>query len=211
MVLTTNQSFVDNIRIMEVQRHNLSINVSGTSKVVKGRTAKLQVKVENIGECEAKNFTIRLKSGGKEINSYEWNDKLAPFSSCTLDFQVPSSAIIADAKEMKVIAEVEYDKDLDNTDNKAETTIRLEDSEKPTIQNLRGTREQSNVSLEWEAPNTAPQTVTEDFERYDAWSTEFGDWTLIDANGGYSGGFFDDLWYPISSLSSPISYSIRLY
>ena len=188
--------FVDNIRIMEVQRHNLSINVSGTSKVIKGRTAKLQVKVENIGECEAKNFTIRLKSGGKEINSYEWNDKLAPFSSCTLDFQVPSSAIIADAKEMKVIAEVEYDKDLDNTDNKAETTIRLEDSEKPTIQNLRGTREQSNVSLEWEAPNTAPQTVTEDFERYDAWSTEFGDWTLIDANGGYSGGFFDDLWYP---------------
>lgn len=188
--------FVDNIRIMEVQRHNLSINVSGTSKVVKGRTAKLQVKVENIGECEAKNFTVRLKSGGKEINSYEWNDKLAPFSSCTLDFQVPSSAIIADAKEMKVIAEVEYDKDLDNTDNKAETTIRLEDSEKPTIQNLRGTREQSNVSLEWEAPNTAPQTVTEDFERYDAWSTEFGDWTLIDANGGYSGGFFDDLWYP---------------
>ena len=163
------------------------------------------MKVENIGECEAKNFTIRLKSGGKEINSYEWNDKLAPFSSCTLDFQVPSSAIIADAKEMKVIAEVEYDKDLDNTDNKAETTIRLEDSEKPTIQNLRGTRKQSNVSLEWEAPNTAPQTVTEDFERYDAWSTEFGDWTLIDANGGYSGGFFDDLWYPQSV------HSVRLY
>ena len=46
--------FVDNIRIMEVQRHNLSINVSGTSKVIKGRNAKLQVKVENIGECEAK-------------------------------------------------------------------------------------------------------------------------------------------------------------
>ena len=97
---------------------------------------------------------------------------------------------------MKVITEVEYDKDLDITDNKAELTIRLEDSEKPKVQNLSAKREQSNVSLVWEAPNTAPETVTEDFERYDAWSTEFGDWTLIDANKGYSGGFFDDLWYP---------------
>ena len=188
--------FVDNIRIMEVQRNNLAVTVSGTGKIIKGRKAKLNVKVENIGEREAENFTVRVKTGGKEVNSYVWKDALSPFSNCKLDFEVPSSAIIKDAKEMKVITEVEYDKDLDNTDNKAELTVRLEDSEKPKVQNLSAKREQSNVSLVWEAPNTAPETVTEDFERYDAWSTEFGDWTLIDANKGYSGGFFDDLWYP---------------
>ena len=97
---------------------------------------------------------------------------------------------------MKVVAEVEYDKDLDNTDNKAEFIIRLEDSEKPKVRDLRGVREQSKVSLIWKAPDTEPKTVTEDFERYDAWSTEFGDWTLTDGNKGYAGGFFNDLWYP---------------
>ena len=97
---------------------------------------------------------------------------------------------------MKVITEVEYDKDLDNTDNKAEFIIRLEDSEKPKVRDLRGVREQSKVSLIWRAPSIEPQTVTEDFERYDAWSTEFGDWTLVDGNKGYAGGFFNDLWYP---------------
>ena len=169
---------------MEVQRNNLAVTVSGTGKIIKGRKAKLNVKVENIGEREAENFTVRIKTGGKEVNSYVWKDALSPFSNCTLDFEVPSSAIIKDAKEMKVITEVEYDKDLDITDNKAELTVRLEDSEKPKVQNLSAKREQSNVSLVWEAPNTAPETVTEDFERYDAWSTEFGDWTLIGCQQG---------------------------
>ena len=188
--------FVDNIRVMEVQRHNLAVTVSGTGKVIKGRNAKLNVKVENIGEKEAEEFTVRIKSGDKEIANSTQTEALASFSNRTLTFDVPTSAIIAEAKEMKVEAEVEYDRDLDNTDNKAELTIRLEDSEKPKVRDLRGVREQSKVSLIWKAPDTEPKTVTEDFERYDAWSTEFGDWTLTDGNKGYAGGFFDDLWYP---------------
>ena len=188
--------FVDNIRVMEVQRHNLAVTVSGTGKVIKGRNAKLNVKVENIGEKEAEEFTVRIKSGDKEIANSMQTEALASFSNRTLTFDVPTSAIIAEAKEMKVEAEVEYDRDLDNTDNKAELTIRLEDSEKPKVRDLRGVREQSKVSLIWKAPDTEPKTVTEDFERYDAWSTEFGDWTLTDGNKGYAGGFFDDLWYP---------------
>lgn len=188
--------FVDNIRIMEVQQYNLAVTVSGTGKVIKGRNAKLNVKVENIGERNAEEFTIRIKSADKEIASSDQTEALASFNNRTLTFDVPTSAIIAEAKEMKVVAEVEYDKDLDNTDNKAEFIIRLEDSEKPKVQDLRGVREQSKVSLIWRAPSIEPQTVTEDFERYDAWSTEFGDWTLVDGNKGYAGGFFDDLWYP---------------
>ena len=188
--------FVDNIRVMEVQRHNLAVTVSGTGKVIKGRNAKLNVKVENIGEKEAEEFTVRIKSGDKEIANSTQTEALASFSNRTLTFDVPTSAIIAEAKEMKVEAEVEYDRDLDNTDNKAELTIRLEDSEKPKVRDLRGVREQSKVSLIWKTPDTEPKTVTEDFERYDAWSTEFGDWTLTDGNKGYAGGFFDDLWYP---------------
>ncbi|GAB6975396.1 hypothetical protein JCM15124A_03030 [Prevotella falsenii] len=188
--------FVDNIRVMEVQRHNLAVTVSGTGKVIKGRNAKLNVRVENIGEKEAEEFTVRIKSGDKEIVSSDQTEALASFNNRTLTFDVPTSAIIKEAKEMKVVAEVEYDKDLDNADNNAEFIIRLEDSEKPKVRDLRGIREKSKVSLIWRAPNTEPQTVTEDFERYDAWSTEFGDWTLVDGNKGYAGGFFNDLWYP---------------
>lgn len=189
--------YIDNIRVSEVSRYNLAVTASGSKKVIKGRDAKIDVTVENIGERQADDFIVRIKSAsGKEISHTTVSESLESFKKHTVSFNVPTSSIDAQAEEMKVIAEVEYEDDLDKTDNKTELTIRLEDSEKPQVTNLRGSKEQQTVSLTWNAPSKEPQTVTEDFERYDPWSTEFGDWTLIDANKGYAGGFFDNLWYP---------------
>ena len=58
--------FVDNIRIMEVQRNNLAVTVSGTGKIIKGRKAKLNVKVENIGEREPKTSPFALRLAAKK-------------------------------------------------------------------------------------------------------------------------------------------------
>lgn len=49
-----------------------------------------------------------------------------------------------------------------------------------------------NMTLQWQSPDfskIAPDEVSDDFESYDAFSTNFGGWSMIDVDKGYVGGF----------------------
>ena len=51
------------------------------------------------------------------------------------------------------------------------------------------------MKLAWDAPASEAADRTDDFERYEAWGTDFGDWTTVDNDHGYAGGLIEGARY----------------
>ena len=187
---------VDNIKIIDFYEYNLAASVSAPKSVKAGDKATITATVKNTGENAAKDYTVTIKAGDKELLSETVSEELASFASkeFTAEFE---TSIFDDAADVTITAEVSYANDLNEDDDVAETVISIKEPSAAQPENLTAEdKGDEGVVLNWTAPDNATQEVKEDFDAYENGADEdgeLGDWTLVNANGHTKGGIFEDL------------------
>ena len=187
---------IDNIRIVDLLEHNLSITVTAPATVQAGKTATITAVVKNEGEKEASGYIVSFKANGKELMVQTVDEALAPNQSKEFTAEL-ATTIFDEAGNVNIVAEVSYDKDLNTANNTAEAVIAIKESTAAAPSNLVAQdKGGEGVDLSWEAPNTSAVEQTEDFEDTEKFPTfgiggitetehfgSFGDWTVYDATG----------------------------
>ncbi len=192
-------AWIDNIKVIDLYKHNLSVEISAPSAVYAGladEPAKVSMTVKNTGECPAENFSVALLEDGTEI----WKKDVASLKALgdaafTVDFS-PSSEY--ESKDIVLTAMVAYPDDECAADNEAPHTISVIASDAKSPGNVEISNETGLLS--WTAPETTPEKVVEDFESYTPWITEgVGDWTMFDGDEGTVQGLFSGMANPVEN------------
>lgn len=193
---------LDEVYVRDILESDLTLSdITAPTKVKKGETAKVNVKVTNFGSDEAKNYTVKLYAGDKLIDSKEEKDALAPFASKTYSFDYATS-VIDEGTSVDLKAEVTYADDLNPDDNTKSTTLAYAVSNKPRPETVTATDNgDATVKVSWSAVAEQAQAVTDGFEDYDSWSNDsFGEWTGVLGSStpadAVTGGMFQSYEYP---------------
>lgn len=186
---------VDNVRIYDVLDNDLVASIEAPKSIKAGETANVAVKVANMSENSAKNYTVTLLADNKPVASETVAELLVPFAAKTVDMKYETS-IFDDSKTVTLRAEVSYDADLNEDNNVAETVLDVKQSKLPKAENLTAENTADGVKLSWKAPSVISVETVEDFEDtsvFPLWSLggvtaenhygSFGDWTVYDGDG----------------------------
>ena len=210
---------VDNIHIVDLYQHDLSIAVTTPASVVAGNTASITVTVTNEGENAANGFEVLLTAGDKQLLDETPNQTLAAFESWTQTVDFPTS-VLDEAGDVEIMARVNYDMDQQPANNEAQAYITIVEPAVPAPTDLVVEKMGGNdLALSWTAPDTdGAMRVTEDFEDTEAFpefslggitatqhNGAFGDWSLYDGNGlvCYSFTGFD-----VPNLGNPMAWLV---
>lgn len=187
---------LDDINIYNQLENNLAISELNVPERTKsGRTIPVDVIVNNLGASPVSNYSVVLYSDDKVISTTPRTPNLALLRTDTVRLSLPVEAM--KNGDLSVKAQVIFDGDLDESNNTATKTVKVEASNYAKVSDLAATPGNDGVSLNWTKPGIpAPIQTTEDFDSYDAFSTQFGDWTLVDGDQGKCGGFFEGYPYP---------------
>ena len=196
---------IDNITLRDLNERDLKASISAPEMMMKGETARTTISVENYGVEAINAYKVRLTAGNelvKEIAS-EQAIQSGEIREIAIDYK---ANVLIEGNSVALKAEVICDEDQNKADNVCEATVTLKDSEFPKPENVTAqAKGGTNVSLNWSAPSSTSQTITEDFEFYMPWSIDtFGDWTTIDADGGITGGFWRS--HPYKNQGTPFAF-----
>jgi len=173
--------------------------VKATASVQAGTNAQIVAKVTNKGENAANGYTIVIKAGETELLNQTVNEALQPFKSTEFETEL-TTTIFDEAGDVTISAEVIFDNDLNQDNDKAETIISIKESEAIGPDNVTAqTDGAGDITLTWTAPDTSAAPQVEDFSSYQNGANATGDignWTVVNANGGTKGGLFQDLELP---------------
>lgn len=190
---------IDNIRIVDLYEYDLAIDVNATASVQAGTNAQIVAKVTNKGENAANGYTIVIKAGETELLNQTVNEALQPFKSTEFETEL-TTTIFDEAGDVTITAEVIFENDLNQDNDKAETIISIKESEAIGPDNVTAqTDGAGDITLTWTAPDTSAAPQVEDFSSYQNGANATGDignWTVVNANGGTKGGLFQDLELP---------------
>ncbi len=190
---------IDNIRIVDLYEYDLAIDVNATASVQAGTNAQIVAKVTNKGDNAANGYTIVIKAGETELLNQTVNEALQPFKSTEFETEL-TTTIFDEAGDVTITAEVIFENDLNQDNNKAETIISIKESEAIGPDNVTAqTDGAGDITLIWTAPDTSAAPQVEDFSSYQNGANATGDignWTVVNANGGTKGGLFQDLELP---------------
>lgn len=188
--------YVDQVEAVDVQAEDLAVSVSAPTGVKKGQSITANALVTNRGDKTAKNYSIAITANGAEVLNTTVNDSLASYADTTFTVTIPTTSLNA-AGSIVVKATVTYNGDIDESNNTASATVNLTQVSYTAPLSA----DEQNGTVTWTAPGNGVADVTEDFESYPTWSTSFGDWTVVDNNGGLGGTLASQLSYPIESTA----------
>ena len=187
---------VDNIRIVDLLAHNLTVEVSAPAKVNTGKKADITVTVTNWGENDAKDYTVIVTAGDEVLMQETVGSALAPFA--TKEFTATlGTSIFDEAGDRTIKVVIDYADDEKPVDNTAETIITIVESNAPAPVNLTAEdKGATGVELNWDAPVVEANDHVETFDNTDNFPTfsigginatehggSIGEWTLYDGNG----------------------------
>lgn len=188
---------IDNINVIDQVDHSIAaLGIHAPHNVKAGKTAKADVYVENFGAQPANGYSVVLFADNEPVDTVTINKDLNTIDKDTVEMSFPVA--VNRSGNINLKAEVFYDPDMDNSDNSTETTtVKVVPSEYVKVNTLDATADDSGVTLNWKAPvNPDPVEVIEDFENYEPFVTEFGDWTVYDGDGGLTSPYFSSYSYP---------------
>lgn len=188
--------YFDNFQITDVLEYNLEVAMSAPKSVSAGQEAPITINVKNQGEKEAKGYTVKLTADDKAIE-LDQTDFPTIFSGGEEEFTATFAPTIFDkGGDVVLKAEVVYDLDLNDKNNVAESTIKV---------NMPSVAGPENVTLNgnevsWIAPSGSVAEKTESFEDFDLYSVggvsygnpagKLNDWSVYDEDGAmYTYGF----------------------
>ncbi|MCR4854083.1 MAG: choice-of-anchor J domain-containing protein [Prevotella sp.] len=196
---TAGTAYIDNFQIIDQLEYNLDVAISAPTSVSAGADAAVSIDVTNMGEKEAKGYTVKLTADGEaiELDQTEFPN-IAPTGVVT--FTATYSPTIFDKGGNVVLkAEAVYDLDLNDKNNVAETTIKVN---MPSVAGPENVAISGN-EVSWTAPSNTVGEMTESFEDFDLYDIggvtygnpagKIGDWSVYDEDGamytyGFSGG-----------------------
>lgn len=203
---------VDNISIQDLLEHDLAIDeapVASPEKVKVGdETSYITVKVANYGQKDVAgtDYTVDFYNGDKLIGSAKGKDIKAD-ETATIDFGFKPES--EDVGTVAIKAVLNYDADEDETNNvSAPVNVKVTRPSLPVISDLRGTRTDNGVRLNWTAAdaNVGAMRVTDDFESYDAFAvSDFGDWKTVDVDGNPTFGVGD---FEYDMKGGPLAFQV---
>lgn len=188
---------IDNVNIYNQLENNLAVRgFDVPDRATAGRTADIKVYVKNLGANPVNDYSVVLYSGDKVVNTVNVNSNLNLLRTDTVTLHLPVE--VTQTENLNVKAQVVYASDLDQSDNTTDTkAIKVIPSNYNTVNDLTATANDDGVDLKWTKPVKLESIqTTDDFESYGAFSTDLGDWTLVDGSEGKKGGFFEGYPYP---------------
>ena len=199
--------------MFDLYEYNLSVALKAPANVSVGKKATFNVTVQNFGDNEATDYSVKVLVGDEEI-ALDQTEFPALASMETAEFTASVTPdIFSDFGKKTVKAEVVYDLDLEPNDNVAEASINVV---APDVAGPEGVVVDGNT-VTWTAPSSVTSTVTEDFENQEIFEPfslggitaenhlgGLGDWTLYDADGtivyGFSGITLPNVGEPSSFM-----------
>ncbi len=180
---------LDNIALYDELEHNLAalpLNLPATVKA--GTTLQLTAEVENQGLREAEAYEVVLKVNDTAVSRQTGKQTAAGAKAAyAFTYDVPITA----PDTLRFATEVVYAPDLNQANNaSAPAAVRVVAPTYPLVTGLAAEVKAEGVSLTWTEPTLTQGPVTEDFERYEAFTTtDLGEWTTIDGDGNPLYGF----------------------
>lgn len=176
---------IDNVYVLDYLEHNLETVVYAPSKGSIGVDSRISVYVANIGRQTAAGYTVKLY-----VDDELYEADSDPFT-LTEDLDMMRffyyTPTLTSPDTVRLRAVVEYDKDMDVSDNMSETVkMSIKHPDLPRISDLEGKIVNGkSAELTWSAPVIPEITgATDTFDDYEAWLTGgFGRWTVIDGDG----------------------------
>lgn len=180
---TSASIYVDNIQIKDAASFNLGIaSYESPAEVTVGNDMSVSAVIENTGTDDAENAKAEL---------YRKDMLVDTFDIPTLKAGEKTTVTLSDAtdpafgSEEAYFIKVNYDKDLDDSDNQEYFRVRVTHNlDFPVPTDLKATTSGKNVSLTWNAPD-AYNGTTESFENYEPFGflDRIGAWTTLNRTG----------------------------
>lgn len=196
----------DAVSITDPMPYNLIASMQDVpASVEAGKDITASVLVTNMGENPASSYTVTLYAGGKTIGTTQ-GAELQPGEAGLFPFTWTTS--LADPDKLQIWAVVNYDKDQNRADNTTSVSyVTVTKPIYPTVTDLALRETGKWVVLSWSKPDTEAGTVVEDFESYEPFTiTDFGDWTMVDKDGGTIYGFSNGI--NIKNTDGPAAYMV---
>lgn len=194
---------MDNITLYDEVENAVSATVEAPSTLTAGDMAPITVTVTNEGTSAINNYTLLINVGDEELASKTINKKI-DFHKTNTTIDYYSTTVFDELGEKKVSVDIVTD---GGAVTHCETTI---DVIAPVVSqpiDLEGNFQTENtINLTWNAPEAPMAPVTEEFEDYDKWATQFGEWTCVNGDNAYSQQIF--------SVASPVDgtqYAYAIY
>lgn len=179
---------MDNISIYDKVDNAVSATVETPSTMYAGDIAPISVAVTNEGMNDINNYTLIITVDGEEFVSKTVNKTLAFHkSNTTVDYY--STTLFDELGDKKVSVDIVTD---GGATTHCDTTITVLAPVVSQPVNVDGEfTTESTISVSWNAPEAPMAPVTEEFEDYNKWSTQFGEWTCINGDDAYSQQVFN--------------------
>lgn len=197
-------AFIDNIHIYNLVDNNLvAKSIKATPKFQSGDDITINVEVENQGSLDvaAGNYTIYLYCNDELVDSQDGTD-IKSNATASFEFTEPTNIMTPEVMTWKAVIGFEADEDLNNNETTtAKSTMKSNNN--PAVTDLTGESDGANVKLSWSEPDmetALPKVVTDDFESYEGFTTNGGEWTFVDVDNAYVGGF-KDIEFDIDGVS----------
>lgn len=197
---------LDDIKIYDQKPYDLKVTgFTAPLKTTAGTTTPIQVAYQNIGQNPAKDYSIVLYDDDAPVDTVTVSKELPVLDADTVTLNLPVAVnkqySTADGKTYtSVHASIIWPSDGDLSNNATGVdTITVATSAYQRVTTLSAVADENgNVSLNWTVPaKSEPITETEDFESYLPFSTDLGDWKLVDNSKGVGGYLFYNFTYPL--------------
>lgn len=180
---------LDNFRVRDVYDYDLSAHITGSSNVTSGAKTHYNVIVRNEGMKPMSDYRVSLYVNDNIVESKAMTEALVANAERIVgfDYDVPATA----DNSMDVKAKVAHDFDMDENNDASEVlTEPVYAPSFPSVSDLKASKQPEGVVLHWSSTAGKEYVVTDNFERYAAWSTDnIGSWMLVDGDKNSTFGF----------------------
>ncbi|WP_455069577.1 choice-of-anchor J domain-containing protein, partial [Prevotella aurantiaca] len=178
--------YLDNISIADPLQCDAAIELSAPERVKKGQEVNLKIKVSNLGIDKIENAVLKVSMNDKVIYQSNIKQSLAMLQEVVVPISYTTT--ILDPSDCHAIkAELTVNNDLQTDNNIALANILLEKANVLPPTNLTSNADKPGcIELSWKQPETVPELITDNFEGYEAWGTDFGKWSTYDADKGFA-------------------------
>lgn len=178
--------YLDNISIADPLQCDAAIELFAPERVKKGQEVNLKIKVSNLGIDKIENAALKVSMNDKVIYHSNIKQSLAMLQEVVVPISY-TTTILDPSDRHAIKAELTVNNDLQTDNNIALANILLEKANVLPPTNLTSnTDKPSCIELSWKQPETVPELITDNFEGYEAWGTDFGKWSTYDADKGFA-------------------------
>lgn len=201
------QLSLDAISVIDLPKRDLALELFTPKKIVKGEPFSVSTVVKCLGEELVSDYTVTVYIDGKEVK--QLNVK-APFNTFgeiqTIVFDgLQIDGVAGETAQIKAIVTTENDGNASN-DNEVKN-ITLLTSTLPSATALKAQNKEGKVRLSWQAPASNSVLITESFEDYSPWLTQFGKWTTVNGKEeATAGALFKRTTYPLQG--TPFAFCV---